>query len=35
MREAKELFGSEGVDFDVFWQDIGGAEGMPGLAESA
>lgn len=27
----KALFEEEGVDFDEFWRDVGGLEGMPGL----
>lgn len=29
--KAKELFESQGVDFDKFWAKIGGMEGMPGM----
>jgi hypothetical protein len=31
MAKAKELFESQGVDFDKFWAKIGGTEGMPGM----
>jgi hypothetical protein len=31
MAKAKELFESQGVDFDKFWAKIGGMEGMPGM----
>ena len=30
----KEVFESQGVDFEKFWNDVGGAEGMPGLESS-
>ena len=29
--QARELFESQGVDFDKFWDEIGGKEGFPGL----
>lgn len=32
MREAKRMFEEKGVDFAKFWHEVGGAEGMPGLA---
>lgn len=31
MRQAKEMFDAEGVDFSRFWQDVGGMEGDFGL----
>ena len=31
MQQAKELFESQGVNFDQFWQEIGGTEGLPGM----
>ena len=31
MKQAKELFESQGVDFDQFWQEIGGTQGLPGM----
>jgi hypothetical protein len=31
MRKAKELFEINGIDFDKFWEKVGGMEGMPGL----
>ncbi|KAI9876262.1 MAG: hypothetical protein M1830_006905 [Pleopsidium flavum] len=31
MAKAKELFEAQGVDFERFWRDVGGMEGMPGL----
>ncbi|KAI9851915.1 MAG: hypothetical protein M1838_002352 [Thelocarpon superellum] len=31
VRQAKELFEKEGIDFDAFWSAVGGMEGMPGL----
>ncbi|PMD42236.1 hypothetical protein L207DRAFT_510474 [Hyaloscypha variabilis F] len=31
MAKAKQLFESQGVDFDSFWMKIGGMEGMPGM----
>jgi len=31
MAKAKELFESQGVDFERFWRDVGGMEGMPGM----
>ena len=33
-RKAKEMFEGQGVDFEKFWEEVGGAEGMPGLEES-
>lgn len=32
MKKAKEAFVGQGVDFERFWKDVGGMEGMPGLA---
>ena len=34
MTKAKELFESQGVDFDQFWKEVGGVQGMPGLSSS-
>ena len=31
MKLAKDLFEAEGVDFDRFWQEIGGTKGLPGM----
>ena len=31
MEKAKEMFESQGVDFDKFWAKIGGMQGMPGM----
>jgi hypothetical protein len=31
MRRVKEMFEGEGVDFEKFWESVGGMEGMPGL----
>jgi hypothetical protein len=31
MREARRMFEQSGVDFARFWEEVGGAEGMPGL----
>lgn len=31
MRQAKEMFENQGIDFEMFWREIGGMEGMPGL----
>ncbi|KAI9717291.1 MAG: hypothetical protein M1812_004818 [Candelaria pacifica] len=31
MRQAKEIFENQGIDFEKFWREIGGMEGMPGL----
>jgi len=31
MGRAKEMFEREGVDFEKFWDSVGGMEGMPGL----
>ena len=33
-RKAKEMFEGQEVDFERFWDNVGGAEGMPGLEES-
>ncbi len=30
MRKAREAFEGQGVDFEQFWRDVGGMEGMPG-----
>ena len=32
MKQAKSLFEDQGVDFDQFWEDVGGMEGLPGMA---
>lgn len=32
--KAKEMFESQGVDFEKFWAKIGGMEGMPGMDQS-
>jgi hypothetical protein len=34
MRKAKEMFEAQGVDFEKFWAEIGGIEGMPGMDQS-
>lgn len=34
MREAKRIFEEKGIDFAKFWQEVGGMEGMPGLASN-
>jgi hypothetical protein len=34
MERARELFEQQGVDFETFWEEIGGARGMPGLEDS-
>ncbi|KAK0101654.1 hypothetical protein ONS95_006814 [Cadophora gregata] len=31
MAKAKDMFESQGVDFDKFWAKVGGMEGMPGM----
>ncbi|MCJ1410210.1 hypothetical protein MMC19_004295 [Ptychographa xylographoides] len=31
MERAKELFEAQGVDFDQFWKEIGGVQGLPGM----
>ncbi|CZS92506.1 uncharacterized protein RCO7_01895 [Rhynchosporium graminicola] len=31
MAKAKDMFESQGVDFDQFWAKVGGMEGMPGM----
>lgn len=31
MEKARDLFESQGVDFDKFWAKIGGMQGMPGM----
>lgn len=33
-RRGKEMFQSQNVDFDNFWNEVGGADGMPGLEGS-
>ncbi len=33
-RKGKELFEAHGVDFDDFWKEVGGLEGMPGMKAS-
>jgi hypothetical protein len=35
MKQAKELFESQGVDFDQFWKEIGGVQGLPGMSTSS
>lgn len=34
MERARALFEQQGVDFEAFWREMGGAEGMPGLEGS-
>jgi hypothetical protein len=34
MRQAREMFEKQGVDFEKFWTKIGGMEGMPGMGQS-
>ena len=34
MREARKMFADKGVDFAKFWEEVGGAEGMPGLEKA-
>jgi hypothetical protein len=34
MQEARKLFEEQGVDFDAFWKDVGGMEGMPGMQKA-
>ena len=29
MRKARDLFEAQGVDFDQFWKDVGGVQGLP------
>lgn len=31
MKKANELFEREGVDFEAFWERVGGMQGMPGM----
>lgn len=31
MGRAKELFEAQGVDFDQFWKEVGGTDGLPGM----
>ncbi|KAI9815282.1 MAG: hypothetical protein M1827_002762 [Pycnora praestabilis] len=31
MRQAKEMFEEKGVDFEGFWKEVGGMEGLPGF----
>ena len=31
LHEARKIFSEKGVDFDRFFNDVGGSEGMPGL----
>ncbi|KAI9743264.1 MAG: hypothetical protein M1818_003110 [Claussenomyces sp. TS43310] len=31
MEKAKQMFESAGVDFEKFWQKVGGAQGLPGM----
>lgn len=31
MVKARAMFESQGIDFDAFWQKIGGMEGLPGM----
>ncbi|PBP25260.1 hypothetical protein BUE80_DR003673 [Diplocarpon rosae] len=31
MAQAREMFEAQGVDFDQFWEKVGGMEGMPGM----
>jgi hypothetical protein len=33
LAKAKEMFESQGVDFDKFWAKVGGMKGMPGMDE--
>ena len=35
MRQARELFESQGVDFDQFWEEMGGVGGLPGMEDSS
>ncbi|KAI9843146.1 MAG: hypothetical protein M1837_006599 [Sclerophora amabilis] len=32
LEKAKEMFESEGIDFEQFWTEIGGMDGMPGFS---
>lgn len=31
MRKAKSMFESQGVDFEKFWEKVGGMKGLPGM----
>ena len=31
MEKARELFEAQGVDFDKFWKEVGGVQGLPGM----
>jgi hypothetical protein len=31
MQQARDLFESQGVDFEQFWNEVGGVEGLPGM----
>ena len=31
MKQAKQMFEEQGVDFEAFWAEIGGMEGLPGM----
>jgi len=31
MKQARDLFESQGVDFEQFWNEVGGVEGLPGM----
>ena len=31
MKETKELFESHGIDFEKFWEEVGGIQGLPGM----
>jgi hypothetical protein len=33
MLKARELFEANGIDFDQFWEKVGGMKGMPGMDE--
>jgi hypothetical protein len=33
MAKAKEMFEAQGVDFEKFWDKVGGVQGMPGMDE--
>ncbi|CAG8972392.1 hypothetical protein HYALB_00007145 [Hymenoscyphus albidus] len=33
MEKARQLFENEGIDFDKFWEKVGGMKGMPGMDE--
>ena len=32
MKKARTLFESEGVDFEKFWEEVGGVQGLPGMS---